>query len=42
MNTVTLGQRPDRQPLTLAVTPDLLELRHSGTHSLRASAQRSR
>jgi len=33
MNPMALRQRPDRQPLAIAVTPDLLELLHSGSHS---------
>ena len=33
MNTVPLRQRPDREPLAITVTADLLELLHSGTHS---------
>jgi hypothetical protein len=42
VNTVPLRQRPNRQPLTITITPDLLELLHSGTHSLRAPDPRSR
>jgi hypothetical protein len=30
---MALRQRPDRQPLPIAVTPDLLELLHFGSHS---------
>src|SRR5207247_9626635 len=33
VNTMPLRQRPDRQPLTITITPDLLELLHSGSHS---------
>lgn len=32
---MALGQRPDRQPLTIAVAPDLLERLHPGTHPFR-------
>jgi hypothetical protein len=35
MHAVALCQRPDRQALPVAITPDLLELLHSGSHSLR-------
>src|SRR5581483_5398460 len=34
MHPVALRQRPDRQPLPLAITPDLLELLHSPSHPL--------
>ena len=33
MHTMAACKRPDRQPLAIAVTPDLFELLHSGSHS---------
>jgi hypothetical protein len=33
MNPMAPRQRADRQPLAIAVTPDLFELLHSGFHS---------
>ena len=35
MHPVALGQRPDRQPLAIAIAPDLLERFHPGTHPFR-------
>jgi hypothetical protein len=40
MNTVALGQLPNRQSLSRSIAPDLLELLHS-CHSLQTSASRS-
>lgn len=37
MNPILRRERPDRQPITIAITPDLLEQLHSGTHFLAAS-----
>jgi hypothetical protein len=41
MHAMPRGKRPDRQALALAIAPDLLELLHSGSHSLPASEPRS-
>ena len=35
MHPMTRGQRPDREPLTIAIAPDLLERLHPGTHPSR-------
>ena len=34
MNAMALRQRPDRQPLPIMITPDLLEQLHSRSHPL--------
>lgn len=41
MHPVALGQRPDRQPLAIAIAPDLLERLHPGTHPFRPPSARA-